>query len=314
MPKRSNEFQKLIYVIHQQVSTEARVTESMMMADSATGEEREVDIVIETQAGNKSLIMGIECCDRSRKADVGWVEQMWAKHQDLPTDRLVLVARAGYTRSARRKATAHAIEIVDVSDAILADWSKIIKLWKELFVVGVTIQWSYRVIGLTEEQQEIEISIIGNEIFTDRETKISFSINELIYQLHELHRVEEIITDQTSIDHKQFYIVTFDAPINRYFTIVGGKRILLKKIDTLARVYKSGFQIPLRHGTLGSIQYAYGKGSAFNGSFIVSLTEQTDNGVQASLQYRTTQGREQTIKLMPSDALVKKMDELRQQD
>jgi len=314
MPKRSNEFQKLIYVIHQQISSEARVTESMMLPDHATGEEREVDIVIETQKGDKLLTMGIECCDRSRKADVEWIEQMWAKHQDLPTDRLILVACAGYTRSARLKATAHTIEVVDVSDAILADWSKIIKLWKELFMVGITIQWSYRLIGVAEEQQEIELAVIGNEIFTDSETNISFTINELIEQLHELHNVEEIIANQTSMDSNQLYTISFDVPPNRYYTAIENTRISLKKIANIARVYKAGAQIPLRHGTLGPIQYAYGKGTTFNGDFIVSLTEQTDNGVQAALQYHTNQGKEQTIILTPSDALVKKMDELRQQE
>ena len=55
MPKRSNDFQKLIYLIHHQLANQAIVTESKFLHDGAANIDREVDIVIETQVGNYPL-------------------------------------------------------------------------------------------------------------------------------------------------------------------------------------------------------------------------------------------------------------------
>ncbi len=52
MPKRSNDFQKLIYLIHHQLTGEAVVTESKFLHDNAANIEREVNIVIETRVGD----------------------------------------------------------------------------------------------------------------------------------------------------------------------------------------------------------------------------------------------------------------------
>jgi hypothetical protein len=93
MPKRSNDFQKLIYLIHHQLTGEAIVTESKFLHDNAANIEREVDIVIETRVGDYSLVIGVECQGRGRVANVEWVEQMAAKHETLPTNKLILIIK-----------------------------------------------------------------------------------------------------------------------------------------------------------------------------------------------------------------------------
>jgi hypothetical protein len=79
MPKRTNDFQKLIYLIHHQLVGQATVTESKFLHDRAANIDREVDIVIETQVGDYPLIIGIECQGRGRIATVEWVDQMTTK-------------------------------------------------------------------------------------------------------------------------------------------------------------------------------------------------------------------------------------------
>ena len=129
MPKRSNNFQKLIYLIHHQLAADAIVTESKFLHDSAANIEREVDIVIESQIGDYSLIIGIECQGRGRVADVAWVEQMKSKHESLPTNKLILVSQSGFTEAARTKAKSFGIETMTMGQAARADWN---------FLVGKT--------------------------------------------------------------------------------------------------------------------------------------------------------------------------------
>ena len=68
MPKRSNAFQNLFHVLYRQLAGNAVVTESKMLRDSVTGEEREVDIVIESDVAGERITIGVECNAQKRKS------------------------------------------------------------------------------------------------------------------------------------------------------------------------------------------------------------------------------------------------------
>ena len=75
------------------------VTESKFLHDPDLGP-REVDIVVEAEADGDPVVISIEVNEKSRRASVEWVEQQIEKHRRLPTNKLVLVSRAGFSRTA----------------------------------------------------------------------------------------------------------------------------------------------------------------------------------------------------------------------
>ena len=83
---------------------DAKVEESRELVDLNTGQAREVDIVVERNVAGHKTIVSIECNERGRKQGVTWVEEMRGKHEWLPTNVLVLVAKKGFTKSALEKA------------------------------------------------------------------------------------------------------------------------------------------------------------------------------------------------------------------
>src|SRR6476469_2684467 len=100
MPKRSNLFQRLIYLIHR-ASPNCRVTESVMLDDKVTGEKREVDILVIAPIGvisKSETTIAVECIDHKRKADVSWVEKMVGKYLHVQVDSVVLVSRKGFSK------------------------------------------------------------------------------------------------------------------------------------------------------------------------------------------------------------------------
>ena len=103
MPRRSNNFQRLVYLIQRILTPGWEVTESEMLVDRITKEQREVDIVIRGNVGPHPFLIGIECAGRKRKAGVEWVEQLAKKHETL-TDKLILVSERGFYRTAEAKA------------------------------------------------------------------------------------------------------------------------------------------------------------------------------------------------------------------
>jgi hypothetical protein len=76
------------------------VTESKMLKDAHTGVEREVDVVIEGDFDGESVVTSIEVIEHGRPASITWVEQQIGKHRYLPTTRLVLVSKSGFSRNA----------------------------------------------------------------------------------------------------------------------------------------------------------------------------------------------------------------------
>src|SRR5688572_13707857 len=112
MPPRSNQFQRLVFLVKKVLApTGATVTESKMLIDRETGDEREVDICIETTLAGHPVTLSIECQDHKRITDVTWVEQMYSKHQRLATSTLILASRSGFSKRARTLARIKGIEL-----------------------------------------------------------------------------------------------------------------------------------------------------------------------------------------------------------
>jgi len=80
MPKRTNVFQKIVFLVKKHAATGATVTESKLLRDRITGAAREVDICVESVIVGHEVVVSLECRDRGRKADVQWVEEMKTKH------------------------------------------------------------------------------------------------------------------------------------------------------------------------------------------------------------------------------------------
>lgn len=125
MPKRTNLFQQLAQSVYEQLSIGSHVEESAMLKDEYTGSFREVDIVVRTSVSTHDNYMSIECRDHSRRQDVTWVESMYGKHTGLPTNKLVLWSRSGFSKDAIVKANALNIDTISGDEGINTDWAKI---------------------------------------------------------------------------------------------------------------------------------------------------------------------------------------------
>lgn len=125
MPQRSNPFQRLALLVHKALEPEWAVAESAMLTDSVTGQQREVDIVASKTVAGHEMVLSIECRDHGRAADVQWVEAAATKHAHLPTSKLVLWSRSGFTKQAVTKAAALKIDTVSQANATSPTWARL---------------------------------------------------------------------------------------------------------------------------------------------------------------------------------------------
>lgn len=113
MPRRTNVFQKAIYLAQKVLMPGSTVVESAMLPDSITGLEREVDVLIEGRiAGFPAPIrIGIECRDHKGKQGAPWRESIHAKHEHLPIDVSIAASAAGFARTAEKIAEHYRIQL-----------------------------------------------------------------------------------------------------------------------------------------------------------------------------------------------------------
>jgi hypothetical protein len=78
------------------------VTESKELPDARLGVKREVDVVVEGPFDGEHVVTSVEVIEHTRKATLPWVQEQIEKHRTMPTNRLVLVSKKGYTKNAQK--------------------------------------------------------------------------------------------------------------------------------------------------------------------------------------------------------------------
>lgn len=171
MPRRTNEFQALVFTLTRQLQPlGARVIESGLLTDKTNGSPREVDIVVEVRSGPHLVLLCLECYSGQRPATVEWVERMHGKHQALNTNKLVLVSRRGFSRSAARTARSYGHEALKVCDAVSLDWKSCVDTIPHLGVRATILPQIRKVlIDVPEPDRQRAQSIVNFRQLTLRE-------------------------------------------------------------------------------------------------------------------------------------------------
>lgn len=123
MPKRTNEYQRLVLAINKHfASLTAKVTESAMLYDDSTEQHREIDILIEDDIGGFKIRVGVECTAVKRPLTVAKLDEIIAKHRDCGIHKTVIVSKSGFASTTRTKAAKVEVELISYEAALQKDW------------------------------------------------------------------------------------------------------------------------------------------------------------------------------------------------
>ncbi|MCA9025460.1 MAG: restriction endonuclease [Planctomycetaceae bacterium] len=126
MPKRTNEFQELVTIIQKSLAClNATITPSAQVPGPTSGKMREIDVLVQTPTGEFSLVVAVEAKDEKRPLDVTKIEAFIGKYRGngaLQVDKVVVVARRGFTSEAQVRADDESIELMTLDEAIDCDW------------------------------------------------------------------------------------------------------------------------------------------------------------------------------------------------
>lgn len=213
MPKRSNQFQRLVALIHGRLQKEWSVSESFLMTDLLTGEKREVDVVATLSVGQHELYLSIECRDHERVADVTWVESMAKKHEALPTSKLVLWSRSGFTKAARTKAKLLKIDVVSQAEATKLDWTTLARTARNAMVKVVSPTFIPFIDVALHEGSLHRLEDVATSEWRDADGKFAGSIPAVLRYVQRAQVTQDLLLDHAPNGAGDFYFeITTTVP------------------------------------------------------------------------------------------------------
>lgn len=296
MPKRSNDFQRLVYLIRVNLAEGAKVTESKMMRDRLTKRFREVDVVIEGKVGNHPVTVCVECRDHKRVADVTWVDMMKSKHDRLDTNALILASRSGFTPEARNVGSTFGIEVFTLEDVESADIPRMLSSESSLLLKSVTIttqKVNVKVAKFGELSEENIATTPDNLIHLEDGLELC-QIRDLVDRLLKGNHARDYLLKESKEDHVWFEFI-WEPPSDHE-----GKPLFMKKIDPEVLRPIESIRIigackveigkfGMRHGRIGNVTVAWGKSIVAGRDAMAVTTQLADGMTKLSINFAGTE-------------------------
>lgn len=266
MPKRSNDFQRLIYLVRCNLADGAKVVESKLLRDRQTKTLREVDVAIEGSVGGHQVRICIECRDHKRIADVQWVEQMKAKHERLDTNALMLASRSGFSPEALAVAKTYGIDtftLEELDEAALKErLSPSSSLW--LKSVRVTPTKVTVTTGLDDGLMPDLVTTFPDNLLYKHDGSELGSLRQLVELLLAADYPRQHLTENATDEHK-FFELEWTPPAQGTPGALFMKKLeptMLRLVTKIRMVGPCSVEIgrfDLRHGRIGNVEVSWGK-------------------------------------------------------
>lgn len=281
MPKRTNAFQHLIARIERSLNLNGiNVTESKEFIDSSINEIREVDVVIESIQENHPFVISVECTgvsENSRPATVEWVEQMWGKHSTLPTNKLILVSKTGFTKTAKKKAAFWNIETLSVIDAEQLDWASKIREATNVQMISFLIPYPTAITVIFNQTEGDELNLeninLQESILHDQNGSLNKTIYQAVDGWLKDPSVIEAISEKAFTDADTLIEFTRELKPGIHIFDINGQSKSIAAIKVKAKSRKHVNEIKLTHNSYGNAAIAHGTGFTFGRDSAIVFTQ-----------------------------------------
>ncbi|MBW1780964.1 MAG: restriction endonuclease [Deltaproteobacteria bacterium] len=122
--KKGRSLEKLVAYLEKHLSNNDLVTveSPKRLRDKSTGRLREHDVVLTIKSGHHTVLVAIECRDRSRPIGVPQLEGFAKKCQETGVGQGVIVSPCGFTKTARKKSQALGIRCLSLDQVNMLPW------------------------------------------------------------------------------------------------------------------------------------------------------------------------------------------------
>jgi hypothetical protein len=292
MPKRSNLFQEVVALLQVIHAEDARVVESEMLVDNQTGARREVDICIHVRAARQEVLISLECSSWKRVREVGWVEQQIAKHERLPTNKLILVSSSGFTPEAVNVARMHNVTVLTPKEITSSLGDEITDVLKTLWVKTIHVRPSGLrvVVEKTASLPEVMMDANSELIFFNgdgSEWGTTEKVVERVVRIMLDERRGELAAEPGVKTHGTFEIdrPKEDRERDFYLLFKGVEPPALRRVRNIeieAEIEMEVVSMPMKTQEMGGHAYAFGSAKTTLYDILVVTTDLDQHAVDYS--------------------------------
>jgi hypothetical protein len=186
MPRKGREFELLIGKLENIVLPKgAKISSPGFIKDRITGQQREVDILIEHNVGTSNIKIVIECRDRTSTQDTQWIEQIHTKLNDINVHKAIVVSSSRFTQPAIEKAKFCNIE-TRTYEEITTDF---IKSWWSIEQIRVISRQFTIISAIIDIDNPSMNERLNEEVFKGKTPEMEFinsTVDDQIFSLNDV--------------------------------------------------------------------------------------------------------------------------------
>jgi hypothetical protein len=316
VPKRSNDFQRLIKLLEQQLAPiGASVEESAMLPDLVDGEAVEVDSLITLAVGPRVLRTAIECRDCSRKQTKPWIRELIGKYEHLAVDHVVAVSKLGFSAGALRLAAHANIETRSLEEAVGADWARELQELTSFHLEDLTYEHleDTRVVlrgryssppAFSSSLAETFVAILTRESSAGPARYRIMSLRETIQRLTDQPKHDALVAHACAAAPDGIARIWMQMPAHSYIYDVEKKSHAVSRIMISLRRTARAVDVRLEHRSYGTNaageSIALAMGSSPDGDADVVLTQEAGRPPIGTVRM-LVDGKEIVFKVAPPD-------------
>lgn len=242
MSRKGREFELLIEKLEKIVlPAGAKISSPGYLKDRITGEQREVDILIEHRVGTSNIKIAIECRDRTSSQDTTWIEQIHTKLNDINIDKAIVVSSSQFTQPAIEKAKHYNIETRTYGEID----AKLIESWWHVEHINMITKHFKIVLAMFKSDNPEFQEMLNMEILNGKTVATKFIFRKTDKQLFTMNEVFQGFSDK--IDDWE-NLIPNEPPTRR--TIVAHytnpeERFEIKTNDILISITEIIFEVEL---------------------------------------------------------------------
>jgi hypothetical protein len=281
MPPRTNAFQRLVTLLTATLAGHARVTESAMLQDRVTGGQREVDVLVVATTATFQVNLGIEVISWSRAADTPWVEKMRAKHDNLPTDKLILVSESGFSAPAMRKAEFYGIETLTIEEACEADWPLIAALEETGVFEVTTINFDIAAVCQFDNGGIEQIPVPAQASFPTHSGPKT--MDAFVRQILEREDLREVLRANLTGNHEHDFWLSYTEPHGLWRLDNEGRAGQITELRIGLKMLQTASPVRFASGKFRSVPFVSGTSTVATEPLQFALARTPDGGTSGYL-------------------------------
>ena len=197
---------------------------------------------------------------------------MRGKHQNLPTNKLILVSQSGFYSSAVKKAQFYEIRTISLGEAVKADWTKNVGKTERLFFDYYENKAHYHVILKCDDDRVEEWAPPNHQVvFIDDRTEAT--INQVVNTIVGSEQVREHVIQMLDSRSVPKFVIEYCPTTTWHMLDQGGAKREVSRIIITLETVKERTCVPLKHGQALDYQVAFGEGSYSKGEVSITVLE-----------------------------------------